>query len=322
MLKFRFSLSVTVLFSTMNSLAQVNLVPNYSFEYYDTCPSTSTQIYHAIPWFQPLQVWGSSDYFNECENTGSVSVPYNGFGFQPAKSGVAYSGIIMFYPVFYREFIEIKLSDSLIKDKKYCVSFYVSLANGSNTAINTMGCLFTPDSFLLDSNNQEILLIPHVENTDSIITDTMNWVLISGEFIANGGEQFLTIGNFRNDSNTNFVQVQGSGVFAYYYIDDVSVTLCDTTSIDEFKNEEFKLNIYPNPAIGMVTITSNGDALSLSKGGDEIVISDITGRKIKTIQHFQNTVNLSTEEIAPGIYYISLYRKGNLLATEKLFIAD
>ncbi len=33
-------------------------------------------------------------------------------------------------------------------------------------------------------------------NETTVITDTANWTLVSGLFIANGGEQYIIIGNF------------------------------------------------------------------------------------------------------------------------------
>lgn len=49
------------------SFAQVNLVPNPSFESYSTCPDGSSQLYKATPWFNPAL--GSPDYFNVCFDT-------------------------------------------------------------------------------------------------------------------------------------------------------------------------------------------------------------------------------------------------------------
>src|SRR3990172_5781652 len=59
----------------------------------------------------------------------------------------------------------------------------------------------------------------------SFISDTTNWVLVSGEFVATGAEKFMTIGNFYNDLNTNTQNVNPSATqnYSYYYIDDVSV---------------------------------------------------------------------------------------------------
>lgn len=298
-----------------------NLVPNYSFEVYDTCPNSLGQISFALGWFPSCKPscypFTGYAYFNACDTTQSFSVPYNGYGYQSAFTGNAYADIA-FYNEFNsnsRGYVEIKLNNPLIQNKKYCVKFYVSQADISGFSINTIGCLFTTDSFLVDSINQEIFLIPQVENTDSIITDTMNWVLISGEFTASGGEQFLTIGNFRNDSNTSIIANSGGiSSSSIYYIDDVSVTLCDTTVVEELKIEDYRLKIYPNPASGSVTVTA--------MGGDKIIITDIAGRKIKEYKISTNQLKINSDEYENGIYFLSLCKNiGDIIAIEKLIIA-
>jgi len=42
--------------------------------------------------------------------------------------------------------------------------------------------------------------IPQIENEDGkILSDTLNWMPVRGIFQAKGKEQYLIIGNFRND---------------------------------------------------------------------------------------------------------------------------
>lgn len=212
-----------------------NLVPNHSFEQYDTCPYSASQILFAAPWFQPnisagsVINSGSTDYYNICDTTSIWGgVPDNFPGYQYAKTGVAYAGINVSFNNGQsngREYLEIKLNDSLINGRKYCAQFYISLADTCQNAIDAIGIYFSLDSLLYNgSTYQYIPAIPQVSNTQgNIISAKENWTLISGEFIANGGETFITIGNFFPDSLTN---ADTTGL-AYYYIDDVSVYLCD-----------------------------------------------------------------------------------------------
>jgi len=218
--------------------AQQNLVLNPSFEDTVKCPDNDGQIYNAKNWFQPITFMGSvitsstTDYFNECSNNPDVSVPNNFAGHQYARTGVAYAGFILYYGTW-REYIEAKLNAPLIAAKKYCVDFYLSLGDSSINAISSIGLYFSKDSILTDS----ILLLPYqpqVKNSDSnFIKDKVNWTLVSGEFTAIGGEQFITIGNFNDDAHTSILYV-GGGSFdgAYYYIDDVSVYYCDSDTVD------------------------------------------------------------------------------------------
>ena len=66
-----------------------NLIPNSSFEIYDTCPTTLStpgdyQINHALGWYSPT--YATSDYYNAC-NPGIVSIPSNLLGYQVAMDG-------------------------------------------------------------------------------------------------------------------------------------------------------------------------------------------------------------------------------------------
>lgn len=206
------------LFFIENSCSQVNIVPNPSFEFFTTCPTGSSQISYAYPWFMPST--GTSDYFNSC-NTGSVGVPTNALGYQNARTGVAYAGGLM--TTGFREYISSPLTSILIKDKDYCIEFYINLANTSfpmpsDTVI--VGMYISTDS-IYSSTFDPLLYSPQIFNpTSQNINDTVNWIRISGIYKALGGEQFITIGNFYSDE----FFFGGN----YYYVDDVSIVECDT----------------------------------------------------------------------------------------------
>ena len=210
----------------INSMGQVigtNLVQNPSFEQYDTCPNTTDQLHYAKHW------WGlSTEYYNACAAPPGVSVPLNGAGFQYAHIGIAYAGFIVYSNYWinnYREAIKTKLNDSLITNKRYCTNFYISLANediqsNNYVLLDSIGMLFTNDP-VQDSVLPILSNGVRVQNNISNI-DTANWTQISNIFIAKGGEQYLTIGNFDNIINW---PVGATGLI-YIYIDDVSVCEC------------------------------------------------------------------------------------------------
>ena len=212
----------------INSIGQIidtNLVNNSSFEEYYSCPAGTDELYKCKYW------WGlSADYYNSC--SGSMGVPSNFAGFQYAHTGNAYAGYIIYsynyiYPnIDYREALKTKLKDSLIANKRYCTNFYISLTEYSyNSAFNcivldSIGMLFTKDS-VQDSVVSILSNGIRVQN-DIFNIDTVNWLQISNSFIANGGEQYLTIGNF-----DNVITYPSSAISAtYVYIDDVSVCEC------------------------------------------------------------------------------------------------
>jgi len=228
---------ITVIFLlfiiAFHAKAQTNLVPNPSFDIYDTCPFTMGQINYAIPWFQPLTIGSTTDYYDTCSNYANI------FSIQQPHSGSGMAGIILYDGGGWREYIEVKLYNSLIPNRNYCVEFYVNLLNSSFAAIDAIGLCFSVDSLLNDAHTSDSMRIqrfPQIENIPgNIISDTVNWVKISGNFIADSNYQFLTIGNFLPNSQVNFITMSG-GVSSYYFIDDVLVYECDDTIVPPKEN--------------------------------------------------------------------------------------
>ncbi len=199
-----------------------NLVPNPSFETYTTCPTSVNQLNSAIPWVTPTL--GTPDYFNVCSTNNFVDVPGNFFGFQNARTGDAYAHCV-FFPATganSREYIQAQLTSPLIVGQDYVVSFYVSLANNSKFACNNIGAYLSVTA-PFSASSLVLAFTPQI-NEPSIVTDTVNWILISGVYTATGGEQYITIGNFFDDASTsNSINLSTSFFSTFYLIDDVSV---------------------------------------------------------------------------------------------------
>ena len=237
-------ISIAVLFTTLHTLyAQENLVYNPSFETYRNCPQRIDALgvmNDVEAWWQPTS--GSSDYFNSCGGR-DCNVPRNKMGVQSPYDGNAYCGIYCSQEN-YREYLQTKLKQPLQKGMRYRVSFYVSLSDKAPHAIGTMGALFTTERIadtsrgiltrresinLGNGNSQSIStpFTPQIENNASnTLDDTKGWTMVSGEFIAEGGEQFITIGNFNQFNHSGVVDLHNSSAVlpgAYYFIDEVSV---------------------------------------------------------------------------------------------------
>jgi len=216
-----------LLFAVKTIPAQINLVPNPSFEDTLQCPFNPGQIAFASPWYDPTL--GSPDYFNSC-NSGNYGVPNNVCGSQLAKTGKAYAGLYSYYSGFNaREYIQTQLYSPLVKGKNYCAEFYVSLADTFSVSSNNMGMYFS-DTAISTAPSAVLNVIPQINNDTlaNSLFNKINWTKISGSFTAQGGEQFITIGNFLNDMTTDTTNVAGGTfAFSYYYIDDVSVICCD-----------------------------------------------------------------------------------------------
>jgi gliding motility-associated-like protein len=212
-----------------------NLVPNPSFEDYTTCPDDISQISNAIPWKMPVGNFnpGSPDFLNYCSQNTIINNILNN---NHPLNGNGCAGLFLFgnstiqYPN-YREYLEIELKSKMKKNNSYCSIFnsILSLYCGG-AAIENIGMLITKTKTISNSSSPFITMIidsiPQIKNRNGIITDTVNWTKISGVYEAKGNEQYITIGNFSRDSNTNLSIINGNWLAVYYLIDDVSVCEC------------------------------------------------------------------------------------------------
>jgi gliding motility-associated-like protein len=290
--------------------AQTNLIRNSSFDFVDTCELAISYVYktHVPPWFLPSR--STTDVFNSCSTANFLSTPSNISGFQFPKSGRGYIGICTYWSTLdaidYREYISIRLSESLKSKHKYCINYYASSSDLVKYASNNLGAYISSDSLNFSwPFLQNIPVLPQINHTN-IITDTANWTLISGEFIAQGGEQFLTIGNFFNDANTSISIVNPNAsidfVGAYYYIDDVSLIEC---------NQEVNA---PN------VFTPNGDGINdvwqvqtLNIDAFECTIYNRWGIKVTTLTHTNAAWDgrlTNGIEASDGVYYYVLKATG------------
>src|SRR6188768_47119 len=186
-----------------------NLVLNPGLESYIICPGfgqfSNTYIDN---WDKPS--YGSTDYYHDsCAGI----IPSQ----QIPRSGNAYAGIIGYnYGQEYREYMTGMFSSPLIGGATYYCEFYVSLNDGYIQAIKEIGAYFSssfPGPYL---NTLHIPVTPQIENTVTLLDDTSSWMKISGYFLASGGEQYITIGNFNYDSTTSIVQVGSVGSYGSY----------------------------------------------------------------------------------------------------------
>lgn len=285
-----------------------NLVPNYSFEDTLHCPTNPSQINFVPPWFTPTT--GTPDYFNECSVTSGI--PNANGGYQYAKTGKAHAGCILFAFSSYREYISTSLSSSLVAGQKYFVSFYVNLSEKSNYAIDAIGCYFSNDS-VIRNDYYNITYQPQIANPNSnIISDTANWVLISGKYTAMGGEKYITIGNFKNNANTDSLFLGGlGGAIAYYYIDDICVSTDSMTcnGITGVKEQSIssQITIYPNPSNSTFNIQlPNQQDFALS-------ITDIAERNVYENKNASGNITIDASGFSTGVYFIKVVNQRTVL---------
>ena len=205
-------------------------MPNPSFENYTACPSFASQLERAAPWFNPNV--GSPEYFNACATWGSfMSLPAGSTGhFQYPRTGNGFAGIYTFRTDIQdmREYVEVELTEPLEADKCYYLEFFVNAPNDFELASDGVGA-YVSQGAITGTNANPFMVTPQVENpSGNVITDTLGWTKVSGYFTAVGGENHVTIGNFKNDANTNWTQINWNVWYigtSYLYVDDVTLRL-------------------------------------------------------------------------------------------------
>ncbi len=251
-----------------------NLVPNYSFENYIFCPN-KMNAFPPPPWYIPTN--NNGEYCNACDTSGYLGVPAGIIkgvpNFQYARTGVAY--IYLDYrngPT--RTYIQLKLFDSLKAGHYYYAEHFVNVPNPMKYACNNIGMLFTNKAIYADTNISYAPVIPAnpqvVNFNNPIIADTLNWIKVSGVFKAQGGEQYLTLGNFKDNAHTNILQIQSNGYGgAGYYIDDVSVIPLDSMQLKADAGRDTTITIGDSAFIGSYT---NGiDTIQWLQNGTTVI---------------------------------------------------
>jgi len=247
------------------SMIAQNLLKDPSFELYKICPSNYNQqsLNQLENWEQPAK--GTPDYFNTCSN--KMNVTRNIFGNQETFEGEGYVGLVTFSPSQrnYREYLQTKLSRPLQAGELVCASAQVSAADLNRYFTGGFGMYFSKQRYNNDRSgvlevNAQVMnpMLNVLDNTDA-------WVEMSNTFVAEGGEEYVVIGNFLADKQMRVLrkhQVLKEGTtneWSYLFIDNVSITVvkskeeCSCTmespnlvlrdppiQLDESKTIEFK----------------------------------------------------------------------------------
>jgi hypothetical protein len=206
-----------------------NLVPNYSFENFVSCPDNDGQINRAFPWFSPNGK--TTDFTHPCNSSinGWATNPSNQWGYQAPATGDGMAGIWTwlgwsYVDPNYREYLATELLTSLEKDSSYFVSFKVSPGENSWYLSDDIGLFLSENPI---PNAGVLSLVPQIQNSEgNIVNNYKEWTQISGYYKAKGNERYLVIGNFKDDANTTLFlnnTTGGQKESVYYFIDDVEV---------------------------------------------------------------------------------------------------
>jgi hypothetical protein len=316
-----------------------NLVPNWSFEDTIKCIQHDGQfIGYVSNWTGQSTSGGLSYFTSHCSGVGyDAGVPYNIVGFQYALTGVSYAGIYSYIndtvtDTSYhdtRNYLEVMLVTPLKSLVKYYATFYVNCANTNNYSCSDMGA-YLSDSALVFSvyDRPKYKLTPQITNSSVLDTlkDTLNWIKISGTYIANGGEQYIIIGNFKPDSLSHIRYLGNRGnPGAYYYVDDVIVTTdsnyADSVmAVNELRTKSEEVSVYPNPGNGVFTVSIKNEKLKIK---NLVEVYNMLGEKVYSnpfiTQNSKFKIDITGNPAGVYLYRIT-DEEGNLVSTGKLII--
>jgi hypothetical protein len=305
--------SIFLFFSlSLNSFGQ-NLLLNGSFESYSTCPPAIVTACNN--WSNPNP--SSPDFFHSCAPTMSAySTPWNFAGNQVPFDSSGYVGLFFFDKLNpnTREYVTGQLSSPFIAGNKYYVSYMANLATSFGYSIRTLGAYFTTTQPSV-SNYDYWQVEPQIENTAGNINDSVSWIQIADTFTATGGEQFITIGNFRPDSLSDTLNLYAGPYYyysAYYYVDAVKVMPYDPSGVEDLENQQ-EINIFPNPAKNSIAISFQGlkNALSdlfIYNSLGELVLQKSFSQGLSEVSY-----QLDISDLVNGIYFLKVQSSGGFL---------
>jgi hypothetical protein len=288
-----------------------NLVPNPSFEDTISCPDFAGQVWRAEGWYVAQN---TPDYFNACctGQLATVSVPCNALSCRYAATGVAYCGLwlyCLYPPPEYYEKIGIELLSPMIVGIKYYLSMMVSSVSnhtiGINGGINKLGFLFSTSQSLF--GNEEINNNYCQFWTDSIISDTTNWVKMTGAFIADSAYSYLTIGNFFDNAHVDTLRYWYGGnneLCAYYYVDNICVTTdsfgCNFSTGVQSAPLRNHNSISPNPASDHIIIQCESDYPG------ELTVINSLGQLIYRLSITERISEVEVRDFPNGLYLFGI----------------
>lgn len=250
-------LHIILLIGTLQLHAQINLVPNPSFEDADICSGFCAFPFDTIyneaenesraphHWVAVCQIPISFSY-----NGTDPNISTGGLYWQKPRTGGAMVGLVSYvddpqvggWASGHKDNIGVKLTRPMLPGAYYKVVFYVNMGNhyidiphnGYNISATTaLGAHFSVNKLNYVSKAYKSLapIVPQIINpANRYLYDTVGWDKIEGLYKAEGGEEWLTLGDFGNRINDSVVFKDSSKPLyptTTYFIDDVSVTHFD-----------------------------------------------------------------------------------------------
>lgn len=285
-----------------------DLVKNGNFEEHTYAPSNASQIYRACGW-QNASYNTSSEYHNSDATDSYVSVPSNGFGDQADRisGNQGYAGMFIspnrpnLLEYVYSESIHTELTNALLPNTEYHLSFDVSLAENFSTNAIQFQALVTDTNLalttggIIPSSNITPDKVFLTHPTFSDLASATTWETIDFTFTTgnNPNLKHLYIGGLSN------VQFQNtSGGQTYYYVDNVSLTPVSHLGTSNFGVED--LMLFPNPANSSIILKYSGSIIQ------SFELVDLEGRVLQAGETCTAELELDVSSLQASTYLLKI----------------
>ncbi|HMN05259.1 MAG TPA: T9SS type A sorting domain-containing protein [Flavobacteriales bacterium] len=249
----------------------------------------------------------------------------NFFTYQEPFEGASCAGIYTYWQngqAEYREWMQAPLLEPLVVGQTYWCSFRANAAFGGNhvypqhwLANDKVGMRFTTtampswnvgDPHPVPPNHAHILY-------PQILSDTVDWTLVSGSFVADSAYQYVMIGQFFSNALTDTLHFSPEGVpwywlpRAYTLVDAVCVSPdpdgCERSQGVAELGEAAPL-VYPNPASDVLWI---GNA-----NGRDAVVLDLLGKRVWSSRVSTDRFAVHVGSWARGAYVLQVRGTGGV----------
>src|ERR1700752_1436305 len=178
-----------------------NLVFNPSFEQHTNCPTTYSQINYCNSWNNG-SAQSTCDYYSADGCSTNFSPPLIHYLsyltlYQQPLSGKSFAGFIPYiFGGNLREFLQGTFITPLTVGQLYYIEFYVNASSQQKYTIHDIFALISDTVGLVDQNNVQNYSPQILPASNVIYKDTTRWMRINGYYTSQGGENYITIGNF------------------------------------------------------------------------------------------------------------------------------
>jgi hypothetical protein len=317
--------------------AQENLIVNGDCESYTSCPHSNSNIEDCFGWWK-YDLSGTPDYHNSCSINASTSVPHLLLGYQLARSGDGLIHSLNLLARGSRDFTVFGVENNQFREAFggsfketlqagiYEFTMYVNYANygSGNSVFGPQDGRVATNAFdiilLNDSTKVTIATAPYIDpslafplNGETIISDTLNWVKLTGCLQAKGGERFFAIGSLRDTSEIKLEFSGYSDVYylSSYYFDDFSLVACPTCCEGQFEINESLSVSYGEDNIQFSSFILAGSYADLK-------IYDSAGRWVAMHRFESDSPPFTLPKFAQGMYHYRFETQIGTLKTGKV----